>query len=571
MKRLLAYIGLLSLLLTTNLNGQIKISELNTRDSGSLSANSNVWFPVYDSGAPTLSYRVSFETLGTVLSAGSVVDGDYGDVSISSGVWSVDAGAVAIGDLANISTSTILGRATAGTGVVEALTATQVRTLINVESGADVTDATNVDAAGAVMNSDTSTASMSFVIDDDTMATASATTTSTSESIKAYVDANAGGGTPDAFQTIADGDATPSITSGNLMRTANTGATTITNFDDGSSTDLIIVFIEDANTTIAHNSNIVLHGAADRTASTGGAIVRLRHNGTQWVEEGIGSTFDHTVSVNVDGSDNLTISNAATDADLVLDTTGTGGTNNLAVNGTNRVIVDNTSVDIVGTLKNNGTAFLIDEDSFATDSATRAPSQQSVKAYVDANAGGSSVAPKHLWNASSYIVAVQPGATSSASSPGNNAIVLQPFPVDHDITIDEIKFEVTTGAAFGARVLMYDDDGTGGYPGTLLYQGSSIDCTATGIKTETIGSPIAVSAGTILWIGVWTESNGIGIKNVNSTNYMIGSTGSTLGSSIKSLYSTATAYSGGTAPNPSGFTTTEISTNPPAFILIGVQ
>jgi hypothetical protein len=35
----------------------------------------------------------------------------------------------------------------------------------------------------------------------------------------------------------------------------------------------------------------------------------------------------------------------------------------------------------------NLAAFFIDEDSFATDSATRVPSQQSVKAYVDANAG----------------------------------------------------------------------------------------------------------------------------------------------------------------------------------------
>ena len=62
--------------------------------------------------------------------------------------------------------------------------------LDGIEASADVTDATNVDAAGAVMNSDTTTASMSFVIDDDTMGTASDTKLSTSESIKAYVDAS---------------------------------------------------------------------------------------------------------------------------------------------------------------------------------------------------------------------------------------------------------------------------------------------------------------------------------------------------------------------------------------------
>lgn len=66
--------------------------------------------------------------------------------------------------------------------------------LDTIETNADVTDATNVDAAGAVMNTDTSTASMSFVIDEDDMASDSATKVPTQQSVKAYVDANAGGG-----------------------------------------------------------------------------------------------------------------------------------------------------------------------------------------------------------------------------------------------------------------------------------------------------------------------------------------------------------------------------------------
>ena len=56
--------------------------------------------------------------------------------------------------VSNVATSTILGRVTAGSGDSEELTATQVRTLINVEDGADVTDTTNVTAAGAVMDSE---------------------------------------------------------------------------------------------------------------------------------------------------------------------------------------------------------------------------------------------------------------------------------------------------------------------------------------------------------------------------------------------------------------------------------
>lgn len=60
--------------------------------------------------------------------------------------------------------------------------------LASIETGADVTDAANVDAAGAVMNSDTSTAAMNFVVDEDNMASNSATKVSTQQSVKAYVD-----------------------------------------------------------------------------------------------------------------------------------------------------------------------------------------------------------------------------------------------------------------------------------------------------------------------------------------------------------------------------------------------
>lgn len=60
--------------------------------------------------------------------------------------------------------------------------------LDGIEAGADVTDATNVAAAGAVMESDTTTAAMSFVIDEDNMASNLATKVPTQQSVKAYAD-----------------------------------------------------------------------------------------------------------------------------------------------------------------------------------------------------------------------------------------------------------------------------------------------------------------------------------------------------------------------------------------------
>lgn len=65
--------------------------------------------------------------------------------------------------------------------------------LAGIEALADVTDAANVAAAWAVMESDTSTASMWFVIDEDNMASDSNTKVPTQQSVKAYVDAEIAG------------------------------------------------------------------------------------------------------------------------------------------------------------------------------------------------------------------------------------------------------------------------------------------------------------------------------------------------------------------------------------------
>lgn len=70
-----------------------------------------------------------------------------------------------------------------------AMTAADKTKLDGIETGADVTDSTNVDAAGAVMNADTTTASMQFVIDEDNMSSDLDTKVPTQQSVKAYVDA----------------------------------------------------------------------------------------------------------------------------------------------------------------------------------------------------------------------------------------------------------------------------------------------------------------------------------------------------------------------------------------------
>lgn len=87
-------------------------------------------------------------------------------------------------------------------------TPAELAKLAGIEAGADVTDAANVAAAGAVMESDTSTTPMGFVIDEDSMASDLATKVPTQQSVKAYVDAQvAGGGYTDEMARDAIGAA----------------------------------------------------------------------------------------------------------------------------------------------------------------------------------------------------------------------------------------------------------------------------------------------------------------------------------------------------------------------------
>lgn len=92
-----------------------------------------------------------------------------------------------------------------------AYTDTKNTKLAGIETAADVTDATNVNAAGAVMNSDSTTAGMSFVIDEDAMGSDSDTKVPTQQSVKAYVDTN-----------LANHSYSETLTSGNWVLDSGT-------------------------------------------------------------------------------------------------------------------------------------------------------------------------------------------------------------------------------------------------------------------------------------------------------------------------------------------------------------
>lgn len=88
-----------------------------------------------------------------------------------------------------------------------------------------------------------------------------------------------------AEAAFADADTTPSIGSGGLFRTANTGATTITDFDDPEDNPIIVVRIADANTTIADGSGIELASNVNTTFASG-EVLMFYYDGTDFIQIG---------------------------------------------------------------------------------------------------------------------------------------------------------------------------------------------------------------------------------------------------------------------------------------------
>jgi len=97
-----------------------------------------------------------------VNSAGAVMEVDYDAYTILAADTDDTPAALTVG------ASTIVGRKS--TGGIVALTATESRTILNVENGADVTDATNVDSAGAVMETDFNAYTVLYADTDNTPA-----------------------------------------------------------------------------------------------------------------------------------------------------------------------------------------------------------------------------------------------------------------------------------------------------------------------------------------------------------------------------------------------------------------
>ncbi len=87
-----------------------------------------------------------------------------------------------------------------------------------------------------------------------------------------------------ALGTFADADTTPSVLGASVWKTANTGGTSITTFDDGEQGRRIVLVFGDGNTTLVHGSNLNMVSNANFTGNAGDTRIFATDDGTKWYE-----------------------------------------------------------------------------------------------------------------------------------------------------------------------------------------------------------------------------------------------------------------------------------------------
>jgi hypothetical protein len=192
-------------------------------------------------------------------SAGGVADGDKGDITITSGVWSIDNDAVSYAKIQNVSaTSRVLGRITSGAGDVEELTAANIATIAGGTSGTTLALGNHTHTAANVTDFDTQVRTNrldqlaaptgSVSANSQKITNLATATASTDAANKSYVDGRVGGSVTwgvDGAVTTRTGKAriyndsgrTRTIVSARAsVDTAPTGASLIVDVNKGGST-----------------------------------------------------------------------------------------------------------------------------------------------------------------------------------------------------------------------------------------------------------------------------------------------------------------------------------------------
>ena len=256
-----------------------------------------------------------------------------------------------------------------------------------------------------------STTAVSGVLDEDNLASDSATALATQQSIKAYV----------------DGRFTQTTTTVNTLATDGLTITDNNVSANRSNDDLILsasgtgnVFI-DSNAKFNDNVKLLLGDSDD---------LQIWHNGSNSIIQN--STGELQLRGNT-----IRLLNAATDEDFAF--FNDDGSVDLYHNNTKRFETTATGAKVSGSLQLGSTtavSSVLDEDDFSSNSATALATQQSIKAYVDANAGGS-------------------GLQSRSTKTGTTGSLADAAQADLDITGFKAYALLTISTDRAARVRLY--------------------------------------------------------------------------------------------------------------------
>ena len=199
--------------------------------------------------------------------SGGIDDGDKGDITVSSSgaTFTIDNDVVTFAKMQNVSTSRLLGRTTSSSGDIEELTASAVRTLLNVADGATNVTNTNQLTNGA-----------GFI-----------TATLTNEQVQDIVGGMVSGNTETGITvTYQDGDGTLDFVVGTLNQDTTGNAATATTLETAR-TIAGVSFNGSAN--ISLNNNAITNGAGYLTSVGTSNIADDAITGAKIADDAVGT------------------------------------------------------------------------------------------------------------------------------------------------------------------------------------------------------------------------------------------------------------------------------------------
>ena len=350
--------------------------------------------------APSVSGTM---TAGGFTTAGAITDGaaTLSDGSITGGVAATFSGAITGGSLTD-GTATMTGGAL--TGLTGALTTSGTVTggtltdgTASINSGA-ITGATNITASGTVQYGSLSDGSITITafVDEDNMASDSATLVPTQQSVKAYVDAQLTASDLD-FQGDSGGalsidldSETLDIAGGTGISTAGSGNTLTVTLDDtavtaasyGSATAIPVLTVDaqgriTAASTASISTSFTLSDGSNTQTVAGGDTLTIAGTANE-IEVTVGATDTATIGLPSTVSGLTGVSAATITGTTVTD--GTASLNSGALSGVTTIAA--TDLTLAGNLTVNGTT--------VTNSATNTTIEDQLIELGTGNSGSAS-------------------------------------------------------------------------------------------------------------------------------------------------------------------------------------